>query len=75
MDYVNVLVVGWLPPTAAGLTVRNSDGTYTVFINACLNAEKQMQAYLHELQHIEANDFDYIFNVDELEAARHMCAM
>lgn len=72
MEYVSVIVVDWLPAACAGLSVKNPDNGYTILINAHLSAEKQFQAYLHEMQHIDDRDFDYMFDVDELESIRHV---
>ena len=35
----------------------NSDGSFSIFINAKLNYERQMLAYQHAIQHIMQNDF------------------
>lgn len=35
----------------------NQDGSFSIFINARLNAEQQMLAYQHALMHIAENDF------------------
>ena len=45
MEYIKVFIVNWLPAAVAGLSVKNPDEGYTILINACLNAEKQYQAY------------------------------
>ena len=71
MEYIKVFIVNWLPAAVAGLSVKSPDEGYTILINACLNAEKQYQAYRHEMQHINDKDFDYIFDVNELEDMRH----
>ena len=36
---------------------ENEDGSYTIFINARLSYEKQMQSYLHAMRHITGEDF------------------
>lgn len=71
MEYISVFIVDWLPAVVAGLSVKNPDDSYTILLNVRLNAEKQYQAYQHEMQHINDKDFDYIFNVNELEDMRH----
>lgn len=35
----------------------NEDGSYSIFINARLNWERQMKAYKHALEHIMKDDF------------------
>lgn len=37
--------------------VLNEDGSYSIFINARLNCERQMKAYKHALEHILKDDF------------------
>ena len=37
---------------------KNSDGSYTIFINARLSHERQIEAYAHALRHIQENDFE-----------------
>lgn len=51
----------------------NADGSYTIFINARLNMEQQLEAYMHALGHIIHGDFDYdnIRTVDEIEHYAH----
>lgn len=49
-----------LPYEIGGCTVKSIDSGevyYTVIINARLSAERQRAAYEHEMNHIEANDF------------------
>ncbi|NBH72162.1 hypothetical protein D3Z51_09040 [Clostridiaceae bacterium] len=36
----------------------NEDGSFSIFINARLNWERQMIAYYHALKHILNNDFN-----------------
>ena len=35
----------------------NDDGTFDVYVNECVDDEKQVQAFLHELRHIERGHF------------------
>ena len=37
--------------------IFNEDGSYSIFINARLNWERQMKAYKHALEHIMRDDF------------------
>lgn len=37
--------------------IFNEDGSYSIFINARLNWERQMEAYKHALEHIICDDF------------------
>lgn len=49
---------------------KNSDGSYTIFINARLSHERQIEAYAHALRHIQENDFEKE-NADQIEVEAH----
>lgn len=46
-----------MPFHIRALTHKNEDGSYTIIINKNISAERQKEAVLHELTHIEGNDF------------------
>ena len=74
MNEVKVIFAD-LPGTVRGMLVRtfDEDECYTVVINSRLNAEAQRMAYYHEMQHLNARDFDETDkNVDEIEYVRHV---
>lgn len=48
----------------------NSDGSYTIFLNARLSHERQLEAYSHALRHIRENDFCKE-NADKIEVQAH----
>lgn len=50
--------------------VKNSDDSYTIFINARLSRDSQLKSYYHALRHINEDDF-YKENVQEIEAEAH----
>jgi len=56
-----------LPTTIRGLCKKNSDGSFTILLNARLNLEQQQCTYLHEIKHIENGDFDSLLSIDCLE--------
>lgn len=45
----------------------NSDNSYTIFINANLNSERQMEGFEHELKHIMNDDFFGDKDIRDLE--------
>lgn len=47
-----------LPTTIAAYVVSNSDLSYTIILNARLTFERRMEAYKHELRHIENGDYE-----------------
>lgn len=75
------MVLKDLPVTVQGFTVSDGFDFYTIFINSRLSSRMQMDAYDHELAHIENGDFsrmqdinrDMMENTDAniLEALRH----
>ena len=70
MDYIGVFFVD-MPTGIRALTVMNSDGSFTILINAGLSAAAQCDAYDHEMEHINNRDFDHIYDVNYLESIRH----
>ena len=54
-----------------GCVKHNADDSYTIFIDASLNYEKQHEVFLHEMRHILGNDFDEE-DVLKIEMRNHM---
>lgn len=50
--------------------VKNSDDSYTVFLNARLSRDSQLKYYYHALRHIEGNDF-YKDDTQQIEKEAH----
>lgn len=50
--------------------VKNSDDSYTIFINARLSYESRLKSYYHALKHIKGNDFEKD-NVQRIEFEAH----
>lgn len=50
--------------------IKNSDDSYTIFINAKLSQESRVKSYFHALKHIKENDFGKE-NVQEIESETH----
>lgn len=53
-----------------GSVWHNSDDTYTIFIDAKLNEIEQRKVFMHEMKHIQENDFEED-NVQEIELKAH----
>lgn len=66
-----VLTYQILPFHIRALTHENEDGSYTILINTNLCHERQMAAVLHELTHIQGNDFTNEEQADLLEKMIH----
>ncbi len=66
-----VLTYQILPFHIRALTHENEDGSYTILINTNLCHERQMAAVLHELTHIQGNDFTNEEQADLLEKMLH----
>lgn len=54
-----------------GCVKHNADDSYTIFIDASLNYEKQHEVFLHEMRHILGNDF-VEEDVQKIEMRNHM---
>lgn len=47
-----------LPSRVKGYVCKNEDDTHTIILNSRLSIEQNKQTYVHELKHIENNDFE-----------------
>lgn len=68
--YINVVILDesyGIP----GCVKHNADDSYTIFIDASLNYEKQHEVFLHEMRHIIGNDFEED-DVQNIEMKNHM---
>lgn len=73
MEYIRIHLID-LPPRIHGLTVYkfdDGDAFYTIFLNSRLNDEMLRKTYDHEIEHINAEDFESMYPADQLEAIRH----
>lgn len=50
-----------LPGSVRGVTVKNGDDDFIVFINTCLSPQVQTAATIHEIRHIKK---DHFYNQD-----------
>lgn len=60
-----------LPSGVHGFTLLDTEGDYTVFLNARQTWEMNMKTYKHEVQHIKGNDHQKTLSADILEQIRH----
>lgn len=51
------LIYAVLKPTQTAVLHCNDDGTYTILINRNKPRDKQIQGVMHELSHINSDDF------------------
>ena len=65
-----------LPPSIKGMTIRSFDSEgdwYTIVLNSRLSKEQQEEAYEHEMEHINNDDFCLRdCSADHIEAMRHL---
>lgn len=66
-----VIFLNRCPRKFNGAVAPNSDGSYTIFLNADCSIEQQRQTYEHELRHIQRGDFSSDKHADELEVANN----
>ena len=69
MEIIQVFIID-MPTFVEGITIKNSDDSYTILINAGLSAEGQCEAYDHEMEHINNHDYDHFYDVNQLELIR-----
>ena len=70
MDIVIVRIID-LPWGVDGLTVKDAEGDYNVYINARLSAGQREKAFKHEIEHIRKGDFYRMDSVKDIEADMH----
>lgn len=56
-----------LPLPVGGVVTPNDDGTFSIYINGKRTDEQQMHSYLHEVSHIEDDDFYNDKPIEEIE--------
>lgn len=66
MDAVIIRVID-LPYKVGGLTVKDEEGDYNIYLNARHSGDKQAESFKHELDHIEHGHFYTHFPVSVLE--------
>jgi len=59
-----------LPCEVRGSYCENSDGTFSVFLNARHSEHRQRKAFLHEMAHIYFDDFQSDTDIDKIETMR-----
>lgn len=64
------IVLREMPTKIKACMVKNSDGTFTIVLNSCLDNIQLLEGCLHELRHIENNDYQFDI-VDAIEEAAH----
>ena len=67
---VNVILAD-MPARIPAYSVANSDQSYTIVLNSRLCYERQLQAYYHEMKHIENGDFEKKCSADIIECFAH----
>lgn len=70
MTDVNVRLID-MPGTIPGYSIANADLSFTIVLNARLNYERQLQAYHHEMKHIENGDYYKKHTADLIECFAH----
>lgn len=67
---VNVVVLDFKNVKSREAVTENTDGSYTIFLNARESYEQQVKSYEHALKHIENDDFKQS-DVQVIEALAH----
>lgn len=66
---VNTILVD-MPTRMKGQTVKNEDGSYSVFLNSRMASNQIEKTYIHEIEHIQNGDFEKE-QVQRIEAYAH----
>lgn len=70
MDAVIVRLID-MPETIHGVTRKDAEGDYNIYINAKLSADGRALAFRHEVEHIRLGHFYEERPVAELEKEAH----
>ncbi len=66
------VVIRKCPPKVKAFVVKNRAEDYcTIVISSDLDERGRLEAYRHELSHIERNDFETGKNADKIERIAH----
>lgn len=60
-----------MPASIPAYSVANPDLSYTIVLNSRLSHERQLQAYHHEMLHIEGGDYRKGCSADIIECYAH----
>lgn len=63
-----IIRVQELPATIYGVTIKDDNGDYNVYINSCITEDARAEAFRHEVRHIREGHFYMIDDVRAIEA-------
>lgn len=66
-----ILIHKDLPYSIKAFHQLNEDGTFTIFVNSRQSIDQQKSGILHEVAHIDRNDFDSDLQADMIEKLLH----
>lgn len=69
-EAINVQLIDFKDLKGNEFVTKNEDDSYTVFINARIGYQAQLDAYQHAIRHIENDDFEKN-DVQQIEAVAH----
>ena len=67
---VNTLLVD-LRGTIKAFVAKDTDDFYTIYLNSRLSHEQNIVSFIHEMEHIENDDFYSDLTADQIERVRH----
>ncbi len=67
MGNVFVRLMPGLPVAVKGMTVRDEEGDYNVYINPAHAHAENLKAFDHELRHIRNGDLDKEGSIEQME--------
>ena len=66
MDCIIIRIID-MPEAVRGVTVKDAEGDYNIYLNARLADEARVKAYWHEMDHIRRGHFYQERTVAEME--------
>jgi hypothetical protein len=64
---ISLLFVNYPASSILGSAVKDSFGDYYVVIDECLSSAEKLEAYVHEMRHIQMNHFNRNISVRQAE--------
>ena len=63
-----IIRVEKLPASINGITIKDDNGDYNIYINSCICEDARANAFRHEIQHIRKGHFYSSDDIRKIEA-------
>lgn len=69
IDYTSEIYIYYvdMPYSMDSNLVENPDGSFTLYLNSRMTHEKNVEGYLHEVKHVNNDDFEGTSDIHDVE--------